>query len=69
MKIQDYFGRQSNPYSHENAKNLTVLIRTWLQDIHSDLTQESIVVDAGCCQMQISANPTVAVFDINYNGF
>lgn len=72
MKIQDYFGRQGNPYSHEKMLELAQSTRLdtdmWLQDIHSDLTQESIVADAKLArQMQISANPTVVVFDnINY---
>ena len=72
MKIQDYFGRQGNPYSHkkmlEIAQSMRLDTDMWLQDFHSDLTQEGIVADAKLArQMQISANPTVVVFDnINY---
>lgn len=72
MKIQDYFGRQGNPYSKEKmleiAGTTRLDIEMWLQDINSDLTQESIIVDAKLAhQMQISANPTVVIFDnINY---
>lgn len=72
MKIQDYFGRQGNPYSHEKmleiAQSNRIDTDMWLQDFNSDLTNESIVADAKLArQMQISANPTVVVFDnINY---
>ena len=52
----------------ELASTTRLETEMWLQDIDSDLTQESIVVDAKLArQMQISANPTVVVFDnINY---
>ncbi|MEY8370822.1 DsbA family protein [Aerococcaceae bacterium 50-4] len=72
MRIQDYFGRQGNPYSHEKMLEIAHSTRLdtdmWLQDLESELTKESIISDAKLArQMQIAANPTVVIFDnINY---
>lgn len=73
MKIQNYFGRQGHPYSHEKMLELAQSKRLdmdmWLQDMDSALTKESMVADAKLArQMQIAANPTVVIFDnINYH--
>lgn len=73
MKIQNYFGRQGHPYSHEKMLELAQSKRLdmdmWLQDMDSALTKESMVADAKLArQMQIAENPTVVIFDnINYH--
>jgi predicted DsbA family dithiol-disulfide isomerase len=72
MNIQEYFGRQGNPYTHEKMLELAQASRLdmemWQQDIDSDLTKKGLVADAKLArQMQISVNPTVVIFDnINY---
>lgn len=72
MKIQDYFGRQRNTYSHDKmmelAKETRLDIDMWLQDMDSDLANKSMIADAKLArQMQISVNPTVVIFDnMNY---